>query len=229
MNKTRLALGVLTAMTLPVLAIGASNPAQELSDALRSRPSLDNGAALFQTCAACHGTSGGGTPDGQVPRIAGQHFSVLVKQIVDFRSDRRWDPRMEHFTDQHHLKNAQEIADVAGYASEIMTLPDSGVGVGSGEFMARGSEVYARACASCHGKTGNGNGHDEIPRLAGQNYEYLRRQIYDAVEGRRPNFSTAHVRLLKALDYADIMGVADYLSRIPRHADVIAPHDLAAN
>jgi cytochrome c553 len=223
------ALGLLTALAVPALAGGAANSAQEASDAVRNRPDLDNGAVLFQGCAACHGTSGGGTPDGQIPRIAGQHFSVLVQQLVDFRNDRRWDPRMEHFADRHHLKDAQAIADVAGYASEIATLPEAAIGVGSGEFLARGAEIYARSCASCHGRTGNGSGQLQIPRVAGQNYAYLVRQIHDAVEGRRPNFSAAHIRLLKGLEYADIIGVTDYLARIPRQVDRMVPQDLAGN
>src|ERR1700734_1745400 len=179
--KTALLLpGVLIALSLPLLASGASNASQERGDVLQNRPDLDHGAMLFQMCAACHGSSGGGTPEGERPRIAGQRFSVVVKQLVDYRSDRRWDPRMEHFADQHHLKNAQEIADVAGYVSEIETLPEAEVGVGSGQFLARGSEVYASSCVSCHGRNGNGSDQQQIPRVAGQNYAYLLRQIHDA-------------------------------------------------
>jgi cytochrome c553 len=229
MKTVLLVFAILIAITVPLLAGGASNAAQESSDALQSRPDLDRGAALFHMCAACHGTSGAGTPDGEIPRIAGQHFSVLVKQLVDYRSDRRWDPRMEHFADQHHLKNAREIADVAAYTSQIETAPEAEVGVGSGEFLARGSEIYARSCVSCHGMNGNGSGRQQVPRLAGQNYTYLLRQIHDAVEGRRPNFSASHIRLLKELDYSGISGVADYLARIPRRIDRMAPQDLAAN
>ncbi len=229
MKTLPLALGVLIAIMVPLQVQGESNAPRESSDGLHGRADLNNGAALFQACAACHGSSGGGTQDGQVPRIAGQHFSVLVQQLIDYRTDRRWDPRMEHSADQHHLKNAQEIADVAGYASEIETLPEAEVGVGSGKFLARGAEVYAGSCASCHGKTGNGNEQQQIPRVAGQNYAYLFRQIHDGMEGRRPNFSASHIRLLKGLDYASIEGVADYLARIPRTVDRMAPQDLALN
>lgn len=229
MKTPLLVLTVLTALVIPPLVRGAPNASQESSDALQSRPNLDNGATLFQACAVCHGSSGGGTPEGEVPRIAGQHFSVLVKQLVDFRNNRRWDPRMEHFAGNHVLKGAQDIADVAAYASQIETAPDAGVGVGTGEFLSRGREVYARSCASCHGKSGDGSGREQIPRVAGQNYAYLFRQIHDAVEGRRPNFSPSHIRLLKGLDYADIIGVADYLARIPRSSDRLPENDLAAN
>jgi cytochrome c553 len=229
MKTPLLVLTVLTALTIPPLACAASNASQESSDALHSRPNLDNGATLFQACAVCHGASGGGTPGGEIPRIAGQHFSVLVKQLVDYRNDRRWDPRMEHVADQHLLKNAQDIADVAGYASEIDTLPEASVGVGSGEYLARGAEVYTRSCASCHGKMGDGSAQQQIPRLAGQNYAYLVRQIHDGVEGRRPNFAASHIRLLKELDFADILGVADYMARIPRKVDRLPEQNLAGN
>lgn len=229
MKNLLLALGIFTALTVPLLATGASNAAQENSDAVNSRPNLDHGAELFKSCAVCHGLSGGGTADGQVPRIAGQHFSVLVKQLVDYRSERRWDPLMEYMADKHLLKTAQDIADVAGYASEIETLPEAGVGVGSGEYLARGAAVYARECISCHGKTGDGNRREQIPRVAGQNYAYLLRQIHDGIEGRRPNFSATHIEMLKRLDYAQITGVADYLSRIPRQVDRLFPQSLAAN
>ncbi len=228
MNFPLFALGIVIAITVPALAGGASNAAQENSDALQGRPDLDHGAELFRSCAVCHGSSAGGTADGQVPRIAGQRFSVLVKQLVDYRSNRRWDPRMQYMADRHLLQNAQDIADVAGYISEIETRPEASVSVGSGEFLARGTEVYARSCASCHGKTGEGSGLRQTPRVAGQNYAYLVRQIHDAVEGRRPNFSAAHISLLKGLDYADIMGVADYLARIPRRNDRMQPLELAA-
>jgi len=229
MKTLFLAVGILTALTVPLLASGASNAAQENSDALNSRPDLDHGAELFKSCAVCHGLSGGGTADGQVPRIAGQHFSVLVKQLVDYRSDRRRDPLMEYMVDKHLLKKAQDIADVAAYASEIESLPEAGVSVGSGEYLASGAMVYTRSCVACHGKSGEGNRLERIPRVAGQNYAYLLRQIHDGIEGRRPNFSATHIRLLKGLDYAEITGVADYLSRIPRQVDRLFRPGLAAN
>lgn len=189
-----------------------SNSRQEFLQALRSTPSMDRGAELFDTCAACHGTSGAGTRDGAIPRIAGQHHSVVAKQLVDYRNDRRWDPRMEHFANQHHLADSQAISDVAGYIQHLET--SSTPGVGTGELVEHGGSVYVQRCQSCHGSAGEGDAKTLVPRIAGQHYEYLRRQFYDAVEGRRPNFSLKHVRLFAGLERDDIVGLADYLSRM---------------
>lgn len=198
-----------------------SNSRQELFDALRSRPNLDRGAELFRPCTACHGPSGAGTLDGGVPRIAGQHAGVLAKQLVDYRHDRRWDLRMEHFADRHHLVDGQAIADIAAYINqlEVRAAP----GVGTGELLEHGARLYAQACQSCHGSAGEGNAKRLIPQIAGQHYEYLIRQIYDAVDGRRPNFSATHVRLLARLQREDIVGLADYLSRLPIGSPVPTP------
>lgn len=205
----------------PLLAYAVSTSRQEFLDAVHSKPSLDRGAEFFDTCAACHGSSGVGTVDGAVPRIAGQHFAVLVKQLVDYRHDQRWDPRMEHFADQHHLADAQAIADVAEYVNHLDI--SSAPGVGTGELVEHGRSIYALKCQSCHGSSGEGDEKRQIPRIAGQHYEYLRRQFYDAVEGRRPNFSQRHVRLFARLERDDIVGLADYLSRVERPSEPPQP------
>jgi cytochrome c553 len=206
------AFGVL-AVVLCVAVQAVSVSQEELTEVKRSTPDLDRGAQLFETCGACHGPDGGGTPDGQVPRIGGQHTSVLWKQLIDYRHDRRWDLRMEHFTDRHHLSDAQAIADVAAYIHQLE--PNGPVGEGSGKLTTEGAALYAQLCRGCHGASAEGDAARAIPRIAGQHYEYLRRQFYDAVEGRRPNFSPAHIRLLARLDHDNIEAVADYLSRLP--------------
>jgi cytochrome c553 len=200
------------AWALPLATFATANSAQELTAATHSKPNLDRGADLFQGCAVCHGIHGEGSRDGWVPRVGGQHFSVLVKQLVDYRHDQRWDLRMQQFSDRHRLINAQAIADVAGYLSQLRT--PAAQADGTGELVARGATVYAQSCQSCHRPAGEGDGKRVIPQLAGQHYKYLQRQIYDGVDGRRPNFSVAHIRLFGQLEHDDIVGVSEYLSRI---------------
>ena len=84
MARAWVTIGWCMAALLPLLARGVSTSRHELVEALHSTPNLDRGAELFDTCAACHATSGSGTRDGAVPRIASQPAAVIVKQLVDF-------------------------------------------------------------------------------------------------------------------------------------------------
>lgn len=211
MGRFAILVACLAIGALPLAIEAASTTRTEFDAAARATPDLRHGAQLFEVCAACHGPQGQGVDDGNIPAIAGQHFRVLVKQITDFRRDRRWDVRMEHFTDRHHLPGVQDVADVAGYVASLdRPFP---VGIGPGTMLGRGASVYFRDCESCHGPVGQGDAARTIPRLGGQHYEYLLRQFYDAVEGRRPNMDGAHARMLERLERDDIVGVADYLSR----------------
>jgi cytochrome c553 len=200
----------LAAPAPPAAAAGIA--ASEFEAVVHARPDSVQGATLFETCAACHGSDGGGASDGTVPALAGQHFRVLASELVDYRHDRRWDLRMQHFSDQHHLADAQDIANVAAYISGLPPKPAPILT--DGEFVQHGAQLYARQCASCHGAMGQGDDLQRTPRLAGQHYAYLLRQLHDAVEGRRPNFPREHIRLLQHFERADFVGVADYLNRL---------------
>lgn len=202
---------VAATVVIAMPCIGAESARSELDAATRATPDLDHGAELFRDCAACHGAAGDGTEDGGVPRIAGQHFRVLVKQLVDYRHEKRWDIRMEHYAGRRLLLDAQSIADVAAYTARLgREMPRN---VGDGTLVEQGASLYAQRCAECHGAVGEGDNRNTVPRLAGQHYEYLLRQMHDAVDGRRPNISSTHVRLLAKLERDDLVGVADFLSR----------------
>src|SRR6186713_700397 len=120
-------------------------------------PDLDHGAELYRSCAACHGPDGRGTEDGEVPAIAGQHGSVLLKQLTDFRHDQRWNERMQHFTDQHHLAGAQDLTDVAAYIANLPRFPPTAKGIGDGTALGVGASIYFQKCERCHGPLGQGS------------------------------------------------------------------------
>ncbi len=205
-------LGWLLAALVPFAADAASVAQQEFTSVLRCKPDLAHGESLFETCAACHGADGAGASDGSVPAIAAQPVRYLARELIDYRHDQRWDLRMRHFTDVHHLSSTQDVADLAAYMASLK--PTRSSGQGSGEYLQYGARVYARLCASCHGAAAEGDARKGDPRLAGQHYEYLLRQLHDAVEGRRPNFPRSHKRLLERLQRPELTGLADYLSRL---------------
>lgn len=177
------------------------------------QPDLARGAGLYETCAACHGADGRGTSDGEIPAIAGQHGSVLLKQLTDFRHEQRWNERMQHFTDRHALASAQELTDVAAYVASLPRFPTTVLGVGDGSALNKGAKVYFRRCERCHGPLGEGEVFLGVPRLAGQHYGYLLRQLEETAINQRPGMGDDHVELLSKLSKAQRRGVADYLSR----------------
>ena len=204
---------VLAALLLPWVAAGASPAREEFMEVLSAKPDETRGRELFANCSGCHGPVADGTPEGSIPRIAGQHFQVLARQIIDFRYARRWDRQMEGVAaDLHILADAQDIADVASYVSHL----DRGGtrGVGDGTQVERGAALYGSTCASCHGPDGEGDAQAWVPRIGGQHAGYLLRQIYDSVDGRRPPMSRAHRKRFERLDFDDVLGLTDYLSRV---------------
>lgn len=186
----------------------------EFRSAVALDPDAAHGAGLFGPCAACHGEDGRGAPDGSIPAIAGQHVSVLVKQLVDFRHDRRWDERMRNFASQHHLSGPQDLLDVAAYAEGLPRWPPLAGGTGDGSTLHRGNLIYHRDCENCHGPLGLGELRRMRPRLAGQHFRYLMRQLEETASGQRPGMDEEHVKLIGALSADERTGVADYLSRL---------------
>lgn len=210
MNAHQLLISFLAA--LPALAAAANPATRDLAAATRAKPDLEHGAELFVQCVSCHLGNGGGQLNGNTPRIAGQHYSVLLKQLVDFRYRKRWDFRMEEHANQHFLETPQDLADVAAYVSQM----DGGDqrGTGDGINGAEGARIFGTRCASCHGPSGAGDARRAVPRLGGQHYAYLVRQMYDAVDGRRPTLQLVHPRRIEPLDFEQVRAVADYLSRV---------------
>jgi cytochrome c553 len=206
-------IALLAVVLLPVAASGESPARQEFRAVIAAEPNEAHGRELFANCSGCHGPSATGTTEGAIPRIAGQHFQVLARELIHFRYAERWNDRMEDVAmNLHTLRDAQDIADVASFVSHL----DRGGprGIGDGAMVERGAAAYAVQCASCHGQDGEGDDRGWVPRLAGQHAGYLMRQIYDARGGRRPPMSRDHRKLLQDLDYDDMVGLTDHLARI---------------
>lgn len=186
----------------------------EFRAAIALEPDLKHGAEQFKACAECHQADGRGSDDGMIPVIAGQYVSVLVKQLVDFRHDRRWDSRMRDAAKRHALAGSQELLDVATYAAGLPRPSPREGGTGDGSRRHEGQVVYYRECEECHGRLGEGELRTLRPRLAGQHYRYLLRQLYETAEGTRPGMDEMHQQRIGALSDAERAAVADHLSHL---------------
>lgn len=199
-------------LLLGLTSLDAASSGDEIIRALELTPSLDNGKKIYPLCASCHHDNGWGKPDGSFPVIAGQHRRVLIKQLADIRSKVRENPVMFPFSDPQTIGGAQAISDVAAY---IASLPgDSAPGKGSGTQLAVGKKIFQDKCGQCHGGQAQGNDENFIPKLKGQHYAYLLRQIQWISNGYRKNSNPAMVVLVKTLSAEEMDAVADYVSQL---------------
>jgi cytochrome c553 len=185
--------------------------------AVELEPDPARGEKLYAACAECHSADGRGSSDGRAPAIAGQHVSVLVKQLVDFRHDRRWHEEMQNVAETHEIAGPQDMLDVAAYAASLPRWPPLAGGTGDGKQLELGKKAYHRQCASCHGPLGEGELLRMRPRVDGQHYRYLIRELEDTAAGRRPGMDEEHQARIRRLSSEQRMGLADYLSRLSPH------------
>jgi len=205
---------VLLAAAGRVLSADAPGPSAraELRAVLSAFPDRQRGAKIFRLCAECHGAQGQGIAEAFTPAIAGQYARVLAKQLVDYRHAVRWDFRMQKIAGRHVLASTQDIADIVAYVGQLSPPPRTSVG--TGQWLHRGERLYGALCRTCHGAQGEGSAARFVPRIAGQRYDYLLRQLHDTVEGRRPSMAAIHERALRKLDVQDLDGLADYISEL---------------
>jgi len=189
-----------------------NTPYPEKTAALRAQGDAARGEAAFEICQGCHRVGALGRADGSYPRLAGQHVTVLIKQLADVRSGRRSNPKMLPFAD-HQSISVQDIADIAAYLSGLPVPNDQGQG--SGKALALGERLYVMDCASCHGPRGEGDPHRFYPRIAGQHYRYLLRESQLIRDGKRKNANPDMVKAIRNYSDAEIDAVADYMSRLP--------------
>ncbi len=168
------------------------------------------GGRTYETCAVCHGPQGAGRADGTFPAIAGQHETVIVKQLVDMREGRRRNPVMD--VHARELMDARELADVAAF---VATLPaPRGNGQGAGDALEEGRRFYLRDCSGCHGQRGEGDAASFTPSLVGQHYGYLLRQVRAIAGGRRRDAHPRMAETVASYRDADLRAVVDYISRL---------------
>lgn len=184
----------------------------EKLQALRATGDATRGKIAFEVCQGCHRANALGRPDGSYPRLAGQHDTVLIKQMTDVRDGRRRNDKMLPFVDKHVL-DTQDIADISAYLSRLPVPPDNGKG--PGQNLDGVAKDYQANCANCHGRGGEGDEPQFYPRVSGQHYKYLLREMIDIRDGTRRNANPRMVEVVKGYSDARLELLADYMSRFP--------------
>ena len=179
--------------------------------ALRAKADVQRGAETYRLCHGCHKAGATGTPDGVYPRLAGQHATVLMKELIDVRIGLRDNQTMYPFANEREL-SMQDLADLSAYISTLPSKPDNAQG--EGKTLTRGKALYLKDCQTCHGKNGEGDAEKFYPKLAYQHFPYLKQEVSDIAKGLRRNANPHMVNIVKHYSDDDIMAVADYISRL---------------
>ncbi|MDR2240386.1 MAG: c-type cytochrome [Zoogloeaceae bacterium] len=220
MKNTLTSIIALAALTLAVSPLAAqaqtaqgwSEPTAQVQ-ALRAKADPKHGEAIFMPCESCHRKDAAGRSSGAYPRLAGQHFTVLVKQMLDISSGLRTNPKMQPYVEDH-ISKPEDMADVAAYLSALPIPPDR-IGLGPGTTAAAGKTLFDRDCAICHGQSGEGDASKFYPMVAAQHYRYLLRELRLIRDGDRGNSNPDMVKVIKPYREADLEALADYMASLP--------------
>ncbi len=165
------------------------------------------GKEKAQICAACHGAAGNSTIP-QNPILAGQTARYLYLQLKDFNSGRRKDPIMSPMAANLSKK---DMFDLAAYFSS--QKPTNQNARGDPSKAAQGKEVAdAALCTMCH--LGGFSGQNEIPRAAGQHYDYALKQLLDFKNKRRTNDAGNMTAVLRTIPDEQLEAVAAYIASL---------------
>ena len=180
-----------------VLAMGSTARAQ--GDA--------SGAKLAEQCVACHGP-GGNSQNPDFPVLAGQSWRYIYIQLKDFKEGRRNDPVMSAMAAP--LSRDDMIA-LGNYFAAVKPLPIA--------FKADGAKVEAGRkisdavlCPMCH--LGGFVGQNEIPKVAGQYPQYIRKQLLDFRAKRRTNDAGNMTSVAASLSDDDIENLTQYIANL---------------
>lgn len=183
-----------------------------ISMAAQASPYTSDGERLYAPCVVCHQPNAWGSPDGTIPNLAGQQKRYLEQQLAVFRSGARMDTAMQIVAAHTTFDDQHNIAAVANYLSKL--VPNPNPVKGSGEHLRLGQEIFAHICAACHGVDGRGAPANRVPRIAGQHYPYLQRQIEAAAALHKELAPPEMTSALRGMRPQEKDALADYISRL---------------
>lgn len=173
------------------------------SDPRLAEALLKTGRKVAAVCDNCHGV-GGNSPTPDTPNLAGQNPAYHLEQLHQYAVGQRRDVFMEGMIKV--LNSDEKVGMVLFYASQQVARKP----VSNRALVARGQEIYGKACMRCHDE--NGHGDEKLARVAGQQPVYLTTALkrYRSRTGSRLNVQMA--AKAQTLTDADIDAVVAFVS-----------------
>jgi cytochrome c553 len=173
--------------------------------------------AKLEYCKICHGLSGQGYRGYlTMPRLAGQQPRYFENQMRAFLEHRRASAVMSG------VARSVSPSMVAALANHFRDLNPGPLGGAPRERLGLGRTIYEDglpeanipACSACHGP--DAKGQDEIPRLAGQLFPYIVKELTnwskERGQGSQDDASAVMVPTAHNLTQSQISAIAGYLS-----------------
>jgi cytochrome c553 len=159
-------------------------------------------------CLACHGAEGRSATD-NVPSLGAQQAAYLVIQLFLFRERMRVAEPMNDVTKELSDDDLQAIA--AALAALPAPKPPADPGDPARLERAR-ALVEQNHCNVCHRP--DFSGQQNVPRIADQREDYLLKTLREYKSGARRGYDASMAEVLQAIDDAQIVEFAYYLSRL---------------
>lgn len=208
-------------LTLTLLALILGAPAWSASEqvdelirtTLELEPQAQRGGKLYQQhCQSCHAVGAVGSAARLIPSLAGQRRSYLIKQLADFAAAERTATQMHAVVSRKQVREPQQWADLTAYLNNLPVNAKNATG--NGEHLSLGEASYQQWCVSCHSEDGRGDDDGFVPSLRNQHYSYLLQQMRELASGHRFNVEPELTMFLNSLDQQEMIGLADYTSRM---------------
>jgi cytochrome c553 len=184
-------------------------------------PPRDTPEVIVDSCARCHGLSGGGRGTGAFPRLAGQRPAYLEASLRAFASQERHSGVMAPIA---AALAPAEISAVAGYYSRLDETPVSPQAQEPTDAATRGAAIATRGvperlvppCEKCHGPAGPER-NPIYPQLAGQYASYIELQLtlFQSRSRGGTEYHEIMERVAANLTPDDMRAVAEYYGRLP--------------
>jgi len=219
----------------PMSAMSSAQYPRGNGDAAAGKNIFENGKGDVPACTSCHGADGMGDDNMGTPRIAGQFATFLRKQLEDFATDKRKDTTMFVMNANAKGLSAKDRNDVSTYlesidaefgGSNLKELAEMGTKVGAAhkgkslvEWGQGNRAKPVSACRSCHGFNGRG-APPVYPRIGGQRYSYLVKQLKQWRDGTRTNDPMSQMQIIaRNMTDEDIIDAAAYLTNASDYSD----------
>jgi cytochrome c553 len=175
----------------PLLWLGASTHAQT--------------PAKAESCFACHGPNGNSVMP-ETPSLAGQNARYIYLELRDFQEGRRSNPMM---TPMAAGLTRDEMRELGNYFAQ-QTLSDKNFKADPEKAKLGFAKADETLCAMCH--LGEFKGQNEIPKVAGQNYDYIIKTLHAFKEKTRTNDAGNMTSVASTLSDQDIENLGHYIA-----------------